>query len=63
MVLITKADVMSLVAFLLVLLGGGIPLYDSEPGMLAVIIAAFLALSFVHVTVADRERRDRNHKA
>jgi hypothetical protein len=54
---------MSLVAFLLVFIGGAVFFYDSEPAMAAVIIAAFLALSFVQVTVADRERRDRNHKA
>ena len=63
MVLITKASVMSLVAFLLVLVGGGVFLYDSEPGMLVVILAAFLALSVVQVVGAEREQRDRNHKA
>jgi len=54
---------MSLVAFLLVLVGGGVFLYDSEPGMLVVILAAFLALSVVQVVGAEREQRDRNHKA
>lgn len=58
-----KAPLMSLLAFLLVFVGGAVFFYDSEPGMVAVIVAAFLALSFVQVTVADRERRDRNHKA
>lgn len=63
MVLITKADVMSLVAFLLVFIGGGIFLYDSEPGMQAVTFASFVVLSVVHVVVADRERHGRNDKA
>jgi len=62
MVLITKASVMSLVAFLLVFIGGAVFFYDSEPGMAAVIIAAFLALSVVQVVGAEREQRDRNHK-
>jgi hypothetical protein len=57
-----KASVMSLLAFMLVLVGGGVFLYDSELGMQAVTFAAFLALSVVHVIVTNRERRGRNHK-
>jgi hypothetical protein len=63
MVLITKASVMSLLAFLLVFVGGAVFFYDSEPGMQAVIVAAFLVLSVVQVIGAEWERRDRNHKA
>jgi hypothetical protein len=40
MVLITKASVMSLLAFLLVFVGGAVFFYDSEPGMQAVTFAS-----------------------